>query len=428
MIDQLIHLLTSSPSSTGLGIIMAAVIAPLMVFCRTLPVWIYQKIVNTLTITLVIDESPNMSGSDIFQNFNTWVVQNRVEWFTRVFELNTFAKITAGQGFNLIWYKNSLMWSNMIRHETKGERNEKVGTYNLRTFKWNRDKLNNLIETSCQLGEDFKFIGRMNSMDKEGDIKSLVEYPPYIKNQKQIINKEKYNELDTIISNFVNGEKDYLEKGKPYKETILLYGPPGTGKTNISRHFGAKYNFDLVSVSPECVTDQTLTKITWYARCYKGKTLYLIEDICSHPNYTTTPSVVSADNSENSSDNKLTKNVSLTNVGTLSTFLNALDGAIPLHNCLVIITTNNVNLLHKSIYRAGRVDHLIHMDYVNFETALDYLEWKPNEQRSKELEKFKDKLHVATLRDLKFATSLEDVKTILKGGEICLKLPYHKEK
>lgn len=427
--EQLIQFLHLN-ITPGTAIVLASVLAPLVVFCRSLPSWIFNKLKDMVTVTLIIDEADNMSGQTLFKSFNSWVVKNRVPWFTRIYELTRLNKVVAGTGFNIIYYKDTLMWSNMIRNESKGNSNDKVGTYSLCTFKWNKDKIENIITVACTPFEN-KFTASLNKTNNEGDPVFLMKFPNYVKNQKQIMDNGKYQDIINIFEKFSKGEEEYISKGKPHKETILLYGPPGTGKTNLVRHLCAKFNFDLVSIKPETVTDESFIKRTWESGYYGGYTVYLVEDICSHPNYTindkTVMPVVNSVQELKAKDDSTNK-PTLNGVGSLSTLLNSLDGAVPLHNCIVILTTNNVNRLEKSIYRAGRVDHHIHMDYIEYNIALNYLGWEENDERVQGIQSVKDRLHVVTLRDLKYAETLQDVETIIKGGEICLNLDKHVEK
>ena len=57
------------------------------------------------------------------------------------------------------------------------------------------------------------------------------------------------------------------------------------------------------------------------------------------------------------SDNKKT----LHDAFTLDTFLSFLDGYTSLHGCILIMTTNRINMLDPAIIRPGRIDHIIEL-------------------------------------------------------------------
>ena len=157
--EALLLKLSTIQMQPGWGIIFASVIVPLLVFCRTLPGKIFDRIRMMLTIVLIIDETDNMAGTKTFQSLNTWLCENRVQWLTRIFEVNGVREIVAGIGFNVFYYKGSLFWCTMGRKEPTSNfsKIKAIGTYNIYTFKWNKDILQSFVEDACKpTTTDFK--------------------------------------------------------------------------------------------------------------------------------------------------------------------------------------------------------------------------------------------------------------------------------
>ncbi len=396
----------------GWGIIFASVIVPLLVFCRSIPGKIYERLRMMLTIALTIDETDNMAGTKTFQSLNSWLCEHRVGWLTRIFEVNGNREIVAGVGFNVFYFKGSLFWCVMGRKDPTSNfsKIKAIGTYVIYTFKWNKHLLNEFVEEACKpTTTDFK--GKIYR-GCAGEVNYVSDFPLYMKNQKQLIASYTYDQMTEIFEKFLN-EDDYVKRQRPHKETILLYGPPGTGKTNLASHLAAKYNMDLVTLSPDQITLTSFSTKSWEARYFKGNTIFLVEDIDSNKAFLTghvqEDKIVVNTGEDSSSASK----------GTLSDMLNALDGAVPLNHCIVILSTNYPQKIQESIYRDGRVDHHILMDYISYRGALKYLGWKDGDELSQAL-----KLHgpkefpAALISRLNFAKTEEEVITVIKGGDI----------
>lgn len=64
-----------------------------------------------------------------------------------------------------------------------------------------------------------------------------------------IMSPELEEELVGTMTNFLNNEAWYRERGLNYKLTYLLYGPPGTGKSSLGRALASHFNRDLYILS-----------------------------------------------------------------------------------------------------------------------------------------------------------------------------------
>lgn len=339
----------------------------LVVFCKSIPMQFYNRIKRYLSISLTIDESDNVSGFDIFDSFNKWVITRRIEWLSRSFEVDSSKKIQSGQGFQLVWYKNSLFWVTMSRREPKGQNSFKtIGVYNIITAKWNKKKLEEMIAESCA----YKDRGQIMLNDNDS---ARYDYPKYIKDQTQLISKKVYDRCDETFNRFVNDQEYYDINKLPYKESVLLWGPPGTGKTSLVRHLASKYNMNLVLMESGDLSAWSVGRYSKRSEETGIKTVILLEDITSNQN------LLKVDETKVKKD-EYGDTVSNT---SLSKFLNTLDGAKPLDNVIIVMTTNHIHKLDSAVYRDGRVDHRICMDYMSFDDANDVvINWDSNDERA----------------------------------------------
>lgn len=139
--------------------------------------------------------------------------------------------------------------------------------------------------------------------------------------------------LEQRLTSFENRNDWYAERGIPYKHAILLHGPPGTGKTTLAKYVAGFLSKPLVVVSPAELSNHVQTA--------SGRVL-LLEDIdCD------------------SAARKRTKNDSTAHENPLGAFINTLDGAAGVHDCVIVATTNHIDLLDEAVLRKGRFDDII---------------------------------------------------------------------
>ena len=125
--------------------------------------------------------------------------------------------------------------------------------------------------------------------------------------------------------------------GIPYKRNYLFEGVPGTGKTSLILALASKYNMNvgIISLNKE-LDDYTFMKSI---SNIPKNTLLVLEDIDG----------LFDEDKQNSL--------------TFSGVLNTLDGLGRQDKLIIIMTTNHLNKLNKSLKRAGRIDYRIHFDY-----------------------------------------------------------------
>lgn len=142
---------------------------------------------------------------------------------------------------------------------------------------------------------------------------------------------------------FRDHEQDFIRMGMPYHRGYLFYGPPGSGKTSIAKALASHFNMDVYYMPlSDLETDNSL--ITMVSRVPAGAML-LLEDID-----------IAHAATDRDDDSKAV---------TLSGMLNAIDGVATPHGLVVVMTTNNRDVLDEALIRPGRVDLEMNIDYVN---------------------------------------------------------------
>ena len=170
------------------------------------------------------------------------------------------------------------------------------------------------------------------------------------------INKQKTKQVDTLylpkkqITNLLNdvdmffkSEELYNYLDINYKRCYLFEGVWGSGKTSTIRTIASKYNHNISIIAFDAeLTDSKLFECLQHL---PSKTILVLEDIdCLF---------------KERKENDATKNMV-----TFSSLLNILDGMMSKHGLITIMTTNYKLNLDKALIRPGRVDYILHFDFM----------------------------------------------------------------
>lgn len=152
------------------------------------------------------------------------------------------------------------------------------------------------------------------------------------------------SELFDDINKYINAEEKYAERGMPYNRGYFLYGPPGSGKTSCAKIIANMYGMpvfclDLTIIDENSTLIKLMTEINYYTN--NEKYILLIED---------------ADKSDFFQDDYRKESKI-----TMDCLLNCIDGVLEPHGRILIITTNNPDMItcHKALMRPGRIDKIL---------------------------------------------------------------------
>lgn len=141
-----------------------------------------------------------------------------------------------------------------------------------------------------------------------------------------------------------NTSEIYDIYGIPRKVGFLFYGIPGTGKSSLSYAIANYLNYDIYNLNCNTTTDKFFEQV----RKIPEKSIVVINDI----------DILNVGvNRETNIKDVLELSISLKDL------LEVFDGYNYFKNCVVIITTNNIEKLDPALIRPGRIDHKIEFTY-----------------------------------------------------------------
>lgn len=248
----------------------------------------------------------------------------------------------------------------------------------------------------------------------------MIEYAQ----EKPLVEEEIYQKLNSVFKRFVEDPDYYKSKKKVRRETIMMYGPPGTGKTSLVRHFISVYKTHFIEYIPT-MSGTHLIKLL--GQLNGAPAVVLVEDIDSFLFLLTNIAKRLRNNPkyqpEEGSEDEPVDNSPPPERRNYSEFINLLDGLVPLKNCIFIFTTNNPEQLRSSIYRMGRVNHLLEVNYPEIETVRKFLGLRKVDKRWKYLMGLDDqRLPLDAIYQIKDAKTVDEMKNIIASRDITLTL------
>lgn len=248
----------------------------------------------------------------------------------------------------------------------------------------NIDIIKDLIETVTNIWSNYQ--KQKNILDKKltvftnyrkglgsGASHMMYANSPYMANQNknsdwkpsQSIRARSLNSIflqSDIKETLLNDISDFMsDKTKewynyhdiPSKRSYLFYGPPGTGKTSTVKGIASMYNMNLyiMKLNTGEMDDQMLTNLVEQLprRC-----MLLIEDI---------------DYSFGREGEKTMQ----TNGLTFSGLMNILDGVTSFNQQVIVLTTNNREMVNRESLRVGRIDMEIEFGYMDNNQTIEML-------------------------------------------------------
>jgi chaperone BCS1 len=183
--------------------------------------------------------------------------------------------------------------------------------------------------------------------------------------------------LSTVVLNqrykddFIEDIKEYLQpatrtwyanRGIPYRRGYLFFGPPGTGKTSLCIAAAGALDLKIYIINLSSMTGDGLSELcaTLPRRC-----ILLLEDVDTNSVTAARETSVSATQPDSPQAGALAEDNHNNGRQTisLSSILNAFDGADATEGRILVMTTNHLRTLDVALTRPGRIDMQIEFGY-----------------------------------------------------------------
>lgn len=186
-------------------------------------------------------------------------------------------------------------------------------------------------------------------------------------------------EILNLLDDFIERKNKFKFNAMPHKLGFLLYGPPGTGKTSLIKAIANYTKRHIINISLNNITKNKQLMDIMYNTKIKLKSgkeddiitnysqvIFVIEDIDCINSLGEREEGKKYEREDHSS--KIDKYIGRDDGDELdlSGLLNILDGIIDTPNRLIIITTNYKKNIDSALFRPGRINREILMDYINY--------------------------------------------------------------
>ena len=334
---------------------------------RNVPYKIYSFIKKQITTSLVITDA---GYSNITQHYNSllkWILnQKGMPYFCRNFtmkgsgdwwsENNDKFSLGLGYGTCFFIYKKRLCWINQSRLNSSGSEKEKT---EITITSLTRNK--KIIE---EMVDEFRYKRKKNEIYvNRYSVDGWDVACPIIKRPLKtvIINKTLKEKILSNIDYFIKNKDWFIDRGLPYKKTIVFSGPPGTGKTSFIKTIASEFDKSVYVINISQLGDSTFEKAI---TTVPANSIIIIEDFDSCE---ATHSRIEKDDNEDNTEKEKDKAISLT------TILNTLDGIISLNGTIIFMTTNHIEKIDSALLRKGRVDEIYEIPLLKTEEIREYI-------------------------------------------------------
>ncbi|MDT3274206.1 AAA family ATPase [Shewanella sp. SP2S2-4] len=324
------------------GVLTFTLIGLVGYMLKDVPAKLLSGLSSLLFVRLTIDDS-HQARAEVFNKLSFLISNTTIPFFSRSISEAVYFDYSAsydgrvsvksiGYGMHLFKYAGCFM----LASRTKVDSTMAYDSITVSAPWWAKDKLHSFLEdTRGDISTEPKVnIFEETEWCRYGTLKSSGF-------SELVLDEGFKQELMREVDNFASRGKSVVSK-----LTILLHGKTGTGKTGIARALAVEYHRDLYILNLSTVNDATIHKAI---RKVPPGAMLLIED-CDCVKATVSRTA------ESNVDNPPL---------TLGGVLNALDGVIPLDDCLVIMTTNHLDNLDPALIRKGRVDVSIEVPLIS---------------------------------------------------------------
>ena len=185
------------------------------------------------------------------------------------------------------------------------------------------------------------------------------------------------------------------QMGINHKTGISLYGPPGTGKTSIAKAIAHRYKMELNLISLGSFKSDS--ELINYIQGLQSSSVLLFEDI---DDYTST---------------QIRSNLNKKSNISFSTLLQILDGVVSPDNVIFMFTTNHIEDFDPALYRDGRINFRLLVDYPSKSDIKEFVETYYGIQITQDLN-FKPQTTMSTIEQMLLRhLTIESFLTELNG-------------
>lgn len=175
--------------------------------------------------------------------------------------------------------------------------------------------------------------------------------------------------IHTILNNFFSNKQIYKDLGTPHKLGLLFNGPPGEGKSSLIYAIANQYGMSVDLVRLDKIKNDHFSNYCTDAR----NRIIVIEEIdtfeVAFNRELKKDKMGDLHDLKNDIEKMIKKNDKESDDNDrdddplkLDTLLTCLDGTRGFKDCIIIITTNRIDMIDPAIYRKGRMDHIIEFD------------------------------------------------------------------
>lgn len=330
------------------GVILAALSTLLTGFgyflTRRLPRLIRRQIVVSVSVVNVGLEA------GIFNRLNTALTPYMDELGSRTFHARIRRVknkedifFIPGLGMHRFFYKGRLFWLVETERPSDGSEKEKR-KIKISTFSFTKRPLESLVNDLLKRSPNRNEVNIMTrSATKHGIWVSTITTSPGLKGLT--LNQSVRDFFTTDLKHFVEDGKRAQELFLPYKRSYMIHGEPGTGKTSLALSIAHELEAQALFVlEGSKINQNSLGELTEQVarKSSNQPVVVLLEDL-----------------DRNDLLLGVNPNPSFHEPSCLDQLLNFLSGVIPLENVVVVMTTNNLSILTKALWRPERVTSAI---------------------------------------------------------------------
>lgn len=361
-----LNILSASAPFVG-GVVAVAVTGLLGFLFFKMPKRTWSILATLVTVRFAVNNGGWGKNQRVFANVMNWFSEYEGKKLTRTYgyEGTEYGEgaFGPGDGNHYLIYKGIPLKISIIPLESSGSEKLKKNISISTLFIFRRWFFKIVEEVTASVDDNSLASIRSYSDGYWSKVRPISER----RLETIIVADGRIEEIKKIIDEFLVSRDWYKERGIAYKLSILLYGPPGTGKTSLIKALAYHYNYHIAPVAIHACSDDGFIKMV---NSLPPKTFMVLEDIDTCGAVISRKPPKSGDDESPSDNNQSILDISL----NLSTILNTFDGVAELDGQIIFKTTNHPEKLDPAIYRPGRVDKCIPIDYLDLESIGRYIE------------------------------------------------------